>query len=76
MNIGLETAADLVSVIWNVDINNGIGIELCDSSKLNKSAKIWHVYGIGDICKVRWSEEERMHFMNTVSPIMPVDKYL
>lgn len=76
MNIRLETAAELVSVIWDADINNGANTELCDSTKLNKNAKIWHVYGIGDICKVRWSEEERLHFVETVSRIMPVEKYL
>lgn len=37
MNIGLETLTELVSMIWNVDINNGVGSELCDSSKLNKN---------------------------------------
>ena len=57
MNIGLETLTELVSMIWNADVNNGAGIVLCDSSKLNKSAKIWHVYGIGDVCQVHWSEE-------------------
>lgn len=76
MNVGLETLTELVSMIWNADVNNGAGIVLCDSSKLNKSAKIWHVYGIGDVCQVPWSEEERINFINTVTPIMPVDKYL
>ena len=76
MNIGLETITELVSMLWNADVNNGAGIVLCDSSKLDKHSKIWHVYGIGDVCKVRWSEEERVNFINTVTPIMPVDKYL
>ena len=67
MNIGLETVAELVSFIWNADVNDGAGIELCDSSKLNKNAKIWHVYGIGDICKVRWSDEERMHLVKQLA---------
>lgn len=76
MNVGLETLAELVSMIWNADVNNGACIVLCDSSKLNKKSKIWHVYGIGDVCQVPWSEEERINFINTVTPIMPVDKYL
>lgn len=76
MNVGLETLAELVSLLWNADVNNGAGIVLCDSSKLNKHSKIWHVYGIGDVCQVPWSEEERINFINTVTPIMPVDKYL
>ena len=76
MNVGLETLAELVSMIWNADVNNGAGIVLCYSSKLNKKSKIWHVYGIGDVCQVHWSEEERINFINTVTPIMPVDKYL
>lgn len=37
MNIGLETLTELVSMIWNADVNNGAGIVLCDSSKLKKS---------------------------------------
>lgn len=76
MNVGLETLTELVSMIWNADVNNGAGIVLCDSSKLNKNSKICHVYGIGDVCQVPWSEEERINFINTVTPIMPVDKYL
>lgn len=39
MNIGLETLTELVSMIWNADVNNGAGIVLCDSSKLNRDSK-------------------------------------
>ena len=39
MNVGLETLTELVSLLWNADVNNGAGIVLCDSSKLDKHSK-------------------------------------